>query len=202
MPDTSVIFHNVCFTYDTASVPLLVDLKAHFPIGGTGFVRANGSGKTTVLRLATGELTPQRGAVQGTADALYCAQRTDTAPPRLAAFLQATDSTACEIAGRLHLEATWVERWQTLSHGERKRAQIGVALWCQPRVLAMDEPTNHLDLPSLACLEAALGECPCAVLLVSHDRYFLRRLTTTRWHIAAAQPGGRHGDTRLRVLTP
>jgi ATPase subunit of ABC transporter with duplicated ATPase domains len=115
MPDTSVIFHNVSFTYDTASVPLLTDLQAHFPVGWTGVVGANGSGKTTVLCLATGELAPQGGTVQGTADALYCAQRTDTAPPLLAAFLRATDSTSCEIAGRLHLEATWVERWQTLS---------------------------------------------------------------------------------------
>jgi macrolide transport system ATP-binding/permease protein len=176
MPDTSVIFHNVSFTYDTASVPLLTGLMAHFPVGWTGIVGANGSGKTTVLRLATGDLVPQRGAVQGTADALYCAQRTDTAPPLLAAFLQATDSTAREITGRLHLEATWVERWPTLSHGERKRAQIGVALWCQPRVLAVDEPTNHLDDAARQLLITALHAFAGVGLLVSHDRALLDAL--------------------------
>jgi macrolide transport system ATP-binding/permease protein len=44
MPDTSVIFHNVSFTYDTASVPLLSGLMAPFPVGWTGIVGANGSG--------------------------------------------------------------------------------------------------------------------------------------------------------------
>jgi ATPase subunit of ABC transporter with duplicated ATPase domains len=50
----------------------------------------------------------------------------------------------------------------------------------------MDEPTNHLDLPSIECLEAALDECPCGLLLASHDGRFLGRLTRTRWHISAA----------------
>ena len=49
----------------------------------------------------------------------------------------------------------------------------------------MDEPTNHLDLPSIECLEAALGECVSALLLVSHDLRFLDRLTRTRWEISA-----------------
>jgi ATPase subunit of ABC transporter with duplicated ATPase domains len=48
----------------------------------------------------------------------------------------------------------------------------------------MDEPTNHMDLPSIQCLEDALSDCPCALLLVSHDMQFLRGLTTKRWDIA------------------
>jgi ATPase subunit of ABC transporter with duplicated ATPase domains len=57
----------------------------------------------------------------------------------------------------------------------------------------MDEPTNHLDLPSIECLERALADCPAALLLVSHDVRFLRRLTRTRWDISAdeADPTGR-----------
>ncbi len=47
----------------------------------------------------------------------------------------------------------------------------------------MDEPTNHLDLPSIECLENALAECPCGLLLVSHDERFLARLARTRWEI-------------------
>ena len=47
----------------------------------------------------------------------------------------------------------------------------------------MDEPTNHLDLPSIECLETALATVPCALLLVSHDEYFLKRLVRTRWRL-------------------
>jgi ATPase subunit of ABC transporter with duplicated ATPase domains len=47
----------------------------------------------------------------------------------------------------------------------------------------MDEPTNHLDLPAIECLERALRDCPCGLLLVSHDMYFLSRVTQKRWHL-------------------
>jgi ATPase subunit of ABC transporter with duplicated ATPase domains len=47
----------------------------------------------------------------------------------------------------------------------------------------MDEPTNHLDLPSIECLEEALDDCPCGLLLVSHDGHFLERLTRREWRI-------------------
>jgi ATPase subunit of ABC transporter with duplicated ATPase domains len=47
----------------------------------------------------------------------------------------------------------------------------------------MDEPTNHMDLPSIEALETALADCPCALLLVSHDTRFLRKLTQTTWNV-------------------
>jgi len=196
-----VIFHNVSFTYDTATVPLLASVSAHFPRGWTGIVGANGAGKTTLLRLATGELAPQRGTIESSAEAIYCQQRTDAPPPWLAEFLSATDREAYVLKGRLGMTGDWLARWQTLSHGERKRAQIGVALWRQPEVLAIDEPTNHLDLPSIQCLEAALQECPCGLVLVSHDQYFLDRLTMIRWHIVQ-QDGSPSRDTRLHIPEP
>jgi ATPase subunit of ABC transporter with duplicated ATPase domains len=55
----------------------------------------------------------------------------------------------------------------------------------------MDEPTNHLDLPSIECLENALRDCPCGLLLVSHDRRFLDALTTIQWSIS---PSGEAGN--------
>jgi len=48
----------------------------------------------------------------------------------------------------------------------------------------MDEPTNHLDLVSIECLESALADCRCALLLVSHDREFLGSLTQINWEIS------------------
>jgi len=53
----------------------------------------------------------------------------------------------------------------------------------------MDEPTNHMDLPSIHCLEDALKECPCGLLLVSHDRLFLEGLTSKRWDLSPDQAG-------------
>jgi len=93
------------------------------------------------------------------------------------------DGNAFEIKGRLGVEPDWIKRLETLSHGERKRAQIAVALWRTPQVLAVDEPTNHLDLPSIECLEQALADCPCGLFLVSHDQRFLDVLAHKRWHV-------------------
>ena len=64
----------------------------------------------------------------------------------------------------------------------------------------MDEPTNHLDVPSIECLEAALHDCPCGLLLVSHDAYFLSRLTKTRWQIRRQDEESSHTDMTLRIV--
>ena len=48
----------------------------------------------------------------------------------------------------------------------------------------MDEPTNHMDLASIECLEQALADCPCSLVLVSHDERFLAKLTQRQWDIA------------------
>jgi len=83
---------------------------------------------------------------------------------------------ACgEIAprGRLGIELSWMARWSTLSHGERKRAQIATALWQDPAVLAIDEPTNHIRADARALLVAAMSSYRGIGLLVSHDRELL-----------------------------
>ncbi len=56
----------------------------------------------------------------------------------------------------------------------------------QPYLIILDEPTNHLDLPAIEALEQALADCPCGLLLVSHDLRFLSRITSTRWHLHSA----------------
>ena len=54
----------------------------------------------------------------------------------------------------------------------------------------MDEPTNHLDLPSIESVEAMLSQCPCGLLLVSHDQPFLDRVTDNQWKINASEADG------------
>jgi len=170
-----ILFHGVSFSYESGAQTLLADVDLHLPRGWTGVVGPNGAGKTTLLRLATGELQPLSGTVQ-TGGALYCQQRTDSAPRDLDRLLSDLDGEALELRGRLGLGDDWLDRWDTLSHGERKRAQIGVALWQQPAILAVDEPTNHLDRLARGMLFAALKQYRGVGLLVSHDRDLLDRL--------------------------
>ena len=176
MQGAYLLFENVSFTYDAMSVPLLENLSASLPTGWTGIAGANGAGKTTILKLATGLLKPLAGHVRLRGEALYCAQRTDAIPDSLDRLIGGTDRTACELIGRLALGKDWVERWQSLSHGERKRAQIGVMLWLQPAILALDEPTNHIDAEARSLLIAALRGFGGIGLLVSHDREILDSL--------------------------
>jgi macrolide transport system ATP-binding/permease protein len=176
MQDRYLLFENVSFTYEAMSTPLLANLSASFPRGWTGVAGANGAGKTTILKLATGLLKPSAGCVRLHGEALYCAQRTDEVPDSLDRLICGTDRTACELKGRLAIGKDWVERWDSLSHGERKRAQIGVMLWLQPAVLALDEPTNHIDAEARSLLVAALRKFDGIGLLVSHDREILDSL--------------------------
>lgn len=176
MPINSLQFQAVAFTYASMTRPLLVGIDAHFPCGWTGIVGPNGVGKSTLLQLATGVLTPQSGTLTRASTSLYCAQRTDDPPPELAEFLYAADREAFTIRRQLGIEEEWQERWTTLSHGERKRAQIGVALWLNPEVLALDEPSNHIDAAARQLLVGALHRFEGVGLLVSHDRELLDEL--------------------------
>ena len=148
----------------------------YLPCGWSGVVGANGAGKTTLLRLAVGELTPDAGTVEGPPRTVYCPQRTDNAPVHLKELVEDRTKSAWDIREKLGVEADWCDRWDTLSHGERKRAQMAVALWLDPDVLAVDEPTNHLDTDARDVLTVALRSFAKVGLLVSHDRELLDTL--------------------------
>ena len=173
MTDLSILFENVSFTYDRTTQPLITDLSVHFSRGWTGIVGANGVGKSTILKLATGGLRPLEGRVVIPEFAIYCPQRTDDAPEHLHELILSMSGDAFRIKGQLGIEDDWLRRWTTLSHGERKRAQIAVALWRKPQVLAVDEPTNHLDVEAQDLLFDALLTFRGVGMLVSHDRRLL-----------------------------
>jgi len=187
-------FVDVSFSYDHASVPLFDGLGVSFDEGWTGIIGANGTGKTTLLLLATGGLSPRDGTIRAPGSSLYCPQRTDDLPPFFHDFLEARDASAGELRGRLGIEEQWAERWESLSHGERKRAQIAIALWKEPPVLAIDEPTNHIDAETRRLLLRGLEGYRGIGLLVSHDRELLDRLCRRCLLIdpprATLRPGG------------
>jgi len=188
-------FTSVSFTYPQLVDPVLTDLSFVATAGWTGVVGPNGAGKSTLLALAAGNLTPAAGAVDRPEVAHSCEQRTDRVPPELAELLSYPDADAGRLASILGLEGDWPYRWESLSHGERKRAQIAVALWRRPDLLVVDEPTNHLDREARARLATALAGYDGVGLIVSHDRVLLDRLCTQclfleRSARAVMRPGG------------
>ncbi len=187
-------FHDVTFFYPSAAAAVFEALSVRLGTGWTGLIGPNGAGKTTLLRLACGELAPTRGSIRLPETMIYCPQRTDEAPDEFESFIEATDAKACALRGQLGIGADWPGRWDTLSHGERKRAQIAAALWQKPRLLAVDEPTNHIDLPARRLLGEALRSFRGVGLLVSHDRELLdtlcRRCLFVEPPAAVLRPGG------------
>ncbi|OYU70836.1 MAG: ABC transporter ATP-binding protein [Alphaproteobacteria bacterium PA2] len=171
-----VAFRDLSYQYDGATAPLFSGLSAHLPRGFTGVLGANGAGKSTLLNLLCGRLNPTSGHVEGGGQAVCCEQRTDHPPPELDAFLEDWSAHAARLRGRLDIEPDFALRWDTLSHGERKRAQIACALWLSPDLLAIDEPTNHLDAGARRLLIDALKGFRGVGVIVSHDRALLDEL--------------------------
>jgi ATPase subunit of ABC transporter with duplicated ATPase domains len=174
-----VLFDSVSFVYQSQERFVFSDLSLVFDAGWTGLVGPNGAGKTTLLKLACGGLRPTAGRVLRSGEALYCPQRTDEPPERFDRLVHASDGEARRLRGLLGIADDWLERWGTLSHGERKRAQIATALWRTPALLAIDEPTNHIDADARRLLSTSLATFSGAGILVSHDRELLDELCSS-----------------------
>jgi ATPase subunit of ABC transporter with duplicated ATPase domains len=162
--------------------PLLDDVTFHLTRGWTGLVGANGSGKTTLLRLLLGELKPTSGQLKLEPDGArvrWCPQRVEEKDEEIDSFSWASDGLARQLHGKLRLKSEMLERWPTMSPGERKRWQLGAVLWSEPEVLLLDEPSNHLDSEGLALLRGALKEFAGIGVIVSHDRALLDDVTTS-----------------------
>ncbi|MBN2593133.1 MAG: ABC-F family ATP-binding cassette domain-containing protein, partial [Sedimentisphaerales bacterium] len=162
--------------------------------GWSGVVGPNGAGKTTLLKLATGLLKPNTGSITTRQNSVYCPQRTDDIPEKLNELISGDTKSAHIIKSRLGVCDDWDRRWATLSHGERKRAQIAVALWLRPDVLAIDEPTNHIDSQACEIIAQSLRSFKGVGLIVSHNRELLDLLCQQCFFIETpdiiARPGG------------
>ena len=174
----SLQLKNVYFKYPTSSDYILENLSLEFYTGWTGLVGANGAGKTTLLKLITKELIPESGVVKNDLVTSYCPQSTENLPENAKEFFTSYESKTFKLKDLLGIEDDWFYRWDTLSHGERKRVQIATALFLEPDVLIVDEPTNHLDISTKEKLFLALKSYEGIGILVSHDRELLDTLCT------------------------
>ncbi|MBC8014764.1 MAG: ABC-F family ATP-binding cassette domain-containing protein [Sporomusaceae bacterium] len=156
-----------------------------------GIVGPNGSGKSTLLNMITQQVIPDRGTVEigQTVKVGYFSQENADMDEKLrvieyikeeANFLPAADGgiiTASQMLERFlfppDLQWTPISK---LSGGEKRRLYLLRILMAAPNVLLLDEPTNDLDIQTLTILEDYLDEFPGAVIVVSHDRYFLDRV--------------------------
>lgn len=156
-----------------------------------GLVGPNGSGKTTLLRLLRGDLTPSSGQIRK-ADLLkivYFDQNRELDAQLSLRRALAPDSDSVIYQDRVIHVAAWAAKFLftdedlnrpvgTLSGGERARVLIAQLMLQQADVLLLDEPTNDLDIPTLEILEESLLEFRGALVLVTHDRYMLDRVST------------------------
>ena len=179
MHHTFLRFSNVSYTYPGSTQQAVAAVSLNLDSGWAAFAGANGCGKTTVLKLATGLLTPDTGTVVSSGSALYCPQRTDHPPPYLDEFLLDWSSESIRLRDTHKIGDDWGNRWDTLSYGERKRLQIAAAIWTRPAVLALDEPFNHLDTDARSLLISSMREYQGCGLLVTHDRHAMDELCSS-----------------------
>jgi len=197
MSSVNIRFIDVSFSYGTASENIISSLSVNFGGGWTGISGPNGSGKTTIAKLAAGLLVPARGIITGlnaASSAIYCMQETEFPPENPEEFLYTVNNRAGELRSLLGIGNDWIERWDTLSHGERKRFQTGISLWNEPDLLVLDEPTNHLDASAKKLICNALKTRHGTGLLISHDRDLLDSLCTSTLFVrpgsVVMRPGG------------
>ncbi len=157
-----------------------------------GLVGANGSGKTSLLRVLAGGLAPDRGDVrrlEGLEVVYFAQQRQALDPDASLQRVLCPDGDAVVFQGRAVHVVSWARRFGfrdlqlgqpvgKLSGGERAKVAIARLMLRPADVLLLDEPTNDLDLQTLAVLEESLLDFPGAVVLVSHDRSLLDRVCT------------------------
>ena len=192
------------FAYDGAENEIVRDVTMRVHRGDRiALVGPNGVGKTTLLKLLTGELQPQRGNVklgQGLLMAQLDQNRSKLHPEQsLAAAVTDGSGDTVMVAGKPRHVMNYLQDFlftpqqartpvKVLSGGERARLLLAKLFAMPSNFLVLDEPTNDLDLETLDLLEEVIADYPGTALLVSHDRDFLDRVATS---IVLAEGDGR-----------
>ncbi|WP_454151351.1 ABC-F family ATP-binding cassette domain-containing protein [Microbacterium lacticum] len=182
----------------------------------TGILGVNGAGKSTLLGLVAGTVAPTSGRVKrgSTVKVATLTQRMDELDQHLndpvrvvisglrtsytiGAGSKSTELTPGQLLERMGFSSAQLSTpVKDLSGGQQRRLQLLLILLDQPNVLILDEPTNDLDTDMLAAIEDLLDSWAGTLLVVSHDRYFLERVTDQQYAVLPGQDGG----GRLRHL--
>jgi ATP-binding cassette subfamily F protein uup len=189
----------------------------------TGLLGVNGAGKSTLLGLITGANQPSAGTVRrgqtvrisalsqqlgALEDHLGEPVRDILARLRTSYTIgtgsKAQDLTPGQLLERLGFSAAQLSTpVKDLSGGQQRRLQLLLILLDQPNVLILDEPTNDMDTDMLAVIEDLLDSWPGTLIVVSHDRYFIERVTDQQYAILGGRlrhlPGGIDEYLRLRL---
>ena len=205
--DVSVSYPGV----DGADRPVLRNVEWRIAPGErTGIVGANGAGKSTLLGLIAGTVTPDSGRVKrGKSVRLAMLDQqagilTDLAGDmvrdvlaqlKAGYMIDGKELTPAQLLERLGFRREQLSsRVGELSGGQRRRLQFMLTLLSEPNVLILDEPTNDVDIEMLAEIEDMLDSWPGTLIVVSHDRYLLERVTDQQYAILDGHlrhlPGG------------
>jgi energy-dependent translational throttle protein EttA len=184
---------------------LIDDLSFNLPPGGiVGVIGPNGAGKTTLLRIITGQEQPDGGSFKlgDTVELAYVDQSRDALDPDKTVWQEIsggddqiklgerTVNSRAYVAGFNFKGSDQQKKVAKLSGGERNRLHLAKLLKTGGNLLLLDEPTNDLDVDTLRALEEALLTFAGCAVVVSHDRWFLDRIST---HVLAFE-----GDSQVR----
>ncbi len=203
--------------------PVLRDIEWRIAPGErTGIVGANGAGKSTLLGLIAGTVTPDSGRVKrgktvrlavldqrGEELGALAGDRIADVLDRLRGGYEVDDRevTPAQLLERLGFGRGQLSgRVGDLSGGQRRRLQLMLTLLSEPNVLLLDEPTNDVDTEMLTAVEDLLDSWPGTLIVVSHDRYLLERVTDQQYAILDGRlrhlPGGVDEYLRLAARRP
>lgn len=192
----------------------------------TGILGVNGAGKSTLLGLVSGAVQPTSGRVKHgkTVKVATLTQRMDELDPHLhepvrvvvsrlrttytfGAGSKAQELTPGQLLERMGFASAQLSTpVKDLSGGQKRRLQLLLILLDQPNVLILDEPTNDLDTDMLAAIEDLLDSWAGTLIVVSHDRYFMERVTDQQYAVMGGGlrhlPGGIEEYLRLRASQP
>lgn len=163
-----------------------------------GILGANGAGKSTLLKVIQGKLQAQKGtctvnknmrigtfaqhhveALDLESTCVDCVQ---------AAYTGTSDQEARNLLGRFGIAGDMaLRKIQTLSGGQKSRVALAIITYNQPHLIYLDEPTNHLDMETIEALVDAVKGFKGAMVMVSHDQFFLSQVATEFWSVAGGK---------------
>ncbi|RUO23413.1 ABC transporter ATP-binding protein [Aliidiomarina iranensis] len=204
LPNPLIQLDNIQAGYGDVTILRKIHLNL-VPGSRIGLLGRNGAGKSTLMKMLAGELPPQNGVRQVSAGLVigYFAQHqldTLSLHDHAIAHLYRIDRTAPEQALRDYLGRfgfTGDRAYDPVgpfSGGEKARLVLAMLIYQKPNLLLLDEPTNHLDLDMREALVSALQEFSGAMVIVSHDRHFLRATVDDYYLVANGESAAFKGD--------